>query len=172
MKQILQNDYVIKALEITFSISIGILTWKLTNNSTEVSSLLSILIGLKSSMITIILIEFSRQLTNVTNLNESYRDLIHTINESQHQNIMDINIILKYGIISFTNKNMPTVWRNLLWGVQKTYYTTNYIKRGDFYENSWADAALAIQKAKIYNVLLCQDHLTKHSNSTNLRHHL
>ena len=31
----------------------------------------------------------------------------------------------------------------------KTYYTTNYIKRGDFYENSWADAALAIQKAKI-----------------------
>ncbi len=119
MKQFFSNEHVIKALELIFGVIVGVLTWKLTNESQEISSLLGILIGLIASLITIILIEFSQQLKNITSLNESYKNLIHMVNDSQNQNIMDINTILKYGIVTFTNKNMPNVWRNLLWGVQK-----------------------------------------------------
>jgi RimJ/RimL family protein N-acetyltransferase len=42
---------------------------------------------------------------------------------------------------------VPEVWRQLLWDVEEEYLATNYIR--DIYDTAWADAALAVQAAKI-----------------------
>jgi RimJ/RimL family protein N-acetyltransferase len=49
--------------------------------------------------------------------------------------------------LTITADRVPQIWRQLLWDVQKEYVATNYIR--NIYDEPWADAALAIQAAKI-----------------------
>ncbi|REL27388.1 hypothetical protein [Thalassotalea euphylliae] len=146
----LESEYIIKGIEILVGLASGYLTYKLADDGSSLSALLSVVVGLLSTLIMVLFVETYRQHADIKDVKSTYEQLIKIISESKHQVEQKMSYILKYGIVSFEDRDMPSVWRELLWNVKSCYYATNYIRSDDIYNNPWADAALAIQKAKTF----------------------
>jgi len=146
----LSTEYLLKAIEIATGIVVGVLTWKISDDGSSLSALLSVVVGLLCTMILIFLIESFRQQADIQKVKSTYENLITLICEGKNRSDEKMSYILKYGVVTFEDRHMPNVWRDLLWDVNRSYYATNYINSDEIYDQSWADAALAIQKAKSF----------------------
>jgi len=146
----LSSEYLIKAIELFVGFLAGLSTWTLTADNTIFSAILSVIVGLLTTLITIMLVESFRQQNDIKLVSKTYDRLIKLILEERTRSEEKVSYILKYGVVSFADRHMPNVWRELLWNVKKSYYATNYIENEEIYDQTWADAALAIQKAKSF----------------------
>jgi len=144
------SEYIVKGIELVAGITVGVVTWIIINDGSAFSAILSIVVGLLISLIIIILVESFRQQNDIKVIKATYGNLIKLILEEQNRSENNLSYILKYGVVNFEDRYMPSVWRELLWNVKKCYYATNYIRSNEIYGQNWADAALAIQKAKSF----------------------
>jgi len=140
------NGALFKAFEILLGIVIGFIAFHLSKGSGLPEGLFSLIIGLLTTIVTVLVIEFSRQMEKLENINSNLSNVLIIISTDQSEKFKSV---LKYGFSEIPKEDIPITWFELLWATRKTYYATNYIRQEDIYEFKYAESALSIQKAQI-----------------------
>lgn len=140
-------EILIKAVSIIFGLIIGFLAYK-TSSKSEISGLLSILIGLVGSSVINNLIEFSHQSRRTNKIDVNLSNLLVKIGKFQ-QSGWELNQILRYGVTTFKREQIPNVWIELLWQMEHKYYGVSYSDPDLWWSQAFSKLAIEIQKTKI-----------------------
>lgn len=86
--------------------------------------------------------------TSIVELKESNVQLLNVLSTSMERSIPDIALITRYASADIPADEMPRVWSELSWLIQKNYRATNWMNPQKIYEESWGKSALAVQRVK------------------------
>lgn len=140
-------EIIIKIISVAFGLAIGFLVYE-TSSKSEVTGLLTILVGLVGTLVVNNLIEFYHQSRETKRLNVNLSDLLAKIGKSHHS-AGELNQILRYGVTSFKGEQIPNVWIELLWQLENRYYGVSYSDPDLWWSQAFSKLAIEIQKTKI-----------------------
>jgi uncharacterized membrane protein YeaQ/YmgE (transglycosylase-associated protein family) len=140
-------EIIIKIISVVSGLIIGFLAFK-TSSKSEVTGLLSILVGLVGTVVINNLIEFYHQSRATKRLNTNLSNLLVKIGKFYHS-AWELNQILRYGVTTFKREQIPNVWIELLWQMENRYYGVSYSDPDLWWSQAFSKLAIEIQKTKI-----------------------
>ncbi len=140
-------DIIIKILSVGFGAILGFLVYKNSGKS-EITGLLSIMVGLTGTLVLNNLIEFYRQSREINRINANISDILIKIGKFYHSG-WELGQILRYGVTSFQREQIPKVWIELLWKMENRYYGISYSDPDLWWSQAFSKLAIEIQRAKI-----------------------
>jgi len=137
-----------KGIELVSGILVGFLTWFVTKDE-PLSALLSGIVGLLTSIVLILLIEFYRLSKEIFETKHLYSTLIDLLKTDKIVNSKDVSIVLKYGLKNISEDDMAKIWIDFSWTIKQNYETIVFLKPDKIYSQNWTETAIDIQKAKV-----------------------
>jgi len=143
-----KKELLIKSFEITVGVIVGYFAFISSPSQTSIEGLLSISIGLLTTIVIGTIVESYRQSQNANNILVQLSRLMRVISETQKENINLIQV-LHYGVVTWSRDQIPTVWLEFLWKVEAKYFATSYISPNEGWDQAYTVLGLEIQKAKV-----------------------
>jgi hypothetical protein len=140
-------DFLIKIIVVLAGLAIGYTTYKVAGAKTEVTGLLSILVGLISTQVINSIIEFHRHSQEVKGINLKLANLLQKISEPVHTT-SELYNILRYGVTKITKEQIPNAWLELLWKIESRYFALSYTSPDFWWSQAFSKLAIEIQRVK------------------------
>ncbi|MHB8068222.1 MAG: hypothetical protein ACYDIC_10025 [Desulfobaccales bacterium] len=140
-------DFLIKVIVVLAGLAIGFITYKVSGAKSEVTGLLSILIGLISTQVINNIIEFHRHAQYLKETNQKLAGLLQKVSEPI-QTTAELYNILRYGVTKITKEQIPNAWLELLWKIESRYYGLSYTNPDFWWNQAFSKLAIEIQRVK------------------------
>jgi hypothetical protein len=144
----LKSEFISKAVEIIVGVVAGYITYVISAPTSDLAAMLSIVVGLLTTLVVALLIESYRHAQAISDTNLRLTTLTQRIAE-RHQDTWDFAQTLRYGITTVPNEQWIDVFMQLLWRIKYRLLATNYVSPKEGWGRAYGELYHEIQHSKI-----------------------